>query len=456
LGTLLTCAACVAVGLLGWFLWPTPDAREDADVAALISDETSGTEDAAPESRSTTDASPSRVDAAARLAAALDPAAAIPASVPPAVLVARIVGPHETPLAGARLRVRDEDLVRAGQPVGTSDADGRVRLSIDLAGLLGSGELSIPLTRDIELEADAPAHTLRELSATIAPGRTVELGEIALEPAGTLTGRMVDEDGRPLRGLAYATLADLPAELRASSAHRGPPQGTRLSSAPCATTAVSASRACAPAPVAPGAARRAGCGRTARRSSSPRGATVDCGDVVVAVNPFAIRGRVEDPAGKPLGGFQVLFGNVALASWMSTSSDEQGAFVIDVESESVWDLMADDEASAYTPALARGRAQRQPRRRAARRAGGLRRGRGARRGRRTHRGLPSRHRPGGRPILDHYEQRAPRRSRAGARAPRPVLDLGRGERLRARGARGPSTSPRAGASSCSSCAASRA
>lgn len=87
-------------------------------------------------------------------------------------------------------------------PQGTTDADGRFALRFEP-----------PRAYQFTLDAKAPGHAQAEWRwGEIAPGATLDLGEVELPVGGTIEGHMVDPQGAPLSGdkwLVYARTAGL-------------------------------------------------------------------------------------------------------------------------------------------------------------------------------------------------------------------------------------------------------
>ncbi|MCK5943163.1 MAG: hypothetical protein KAI24_14380, partial [Planctomycetes bacterium] len=74
--------------------------------------------------------------------------------------------------------------------------------------------------------SDAPTHQV--LTKTPSPGEIVDLGDVVLNNAGVITGRVFDADGRPLAG-ALVRAADIPGALaRFFPAERFDPEGALL------------------------------------------------------------------------------------------------------------------------------------------------------------------------------------------------------------------------------------
>lgn len=127
-------------------------------------------------------------------------------------LVGRFVDRDGLPLADALLRAQ------RGDAMATSDAEGRVEL------VLPEVEPSKrnPYLRPTPFLAECAGYATRYLAATPVTGGVTRLGDIVMEPGGSLGGWIVDGEGLPLDGIrVYATEVELygPPELTRS---RGP------------------------------------------------------------------------------------------------------------------------------------------------------------------------------------------------------------------------------------------
>ncbi|MBK8975434.1 MAG: sigma-70 family RNA polymerase sigma factor [Planctomycetes bacterium] len=154
---------------------PTPESADDAAARATIDP---SRDDPAP--------GRSEVPGAAPPGGPVAPAAAdAPALAAPTVVRARFVDPVGRAVAGVRLACDD----LPGDLAARSDADGRVELSVP-----GSPAASAAL---VATHVDF-ARIAR--SVVLAPGTHVDLGTLRLEPGAAVSGRVIDETGRPVAG----------------------------------------------------------------------------------------------------------------------------------------------------------------------------------------------------------------------------------------------------------------
>jgi RNA polymerase sigma-70 factor (ECF subfamily) len=131
------------------------------------------------------------VESTARLAVQGKAATSEPVASPAggAVVVrVRALDAEQRPIAGASLALSDTSLLA---PSGPSGVDGLVQYTLPL----GYAEPSRPT----QLLLRAPARATVQL-AGLVQGDSIELGEVAMEPGGGLSGRLVDPEGRPVPG----------------------------------------------------------------------------------------------------------------------------------------------------------------------------------------------------------------------------------------------------------------
>lgn len=108
--------------------------------------------------------------------------ASAPARAYGTTLDARVVDEAGVGIVGARLEVRGPGALAH------SGAGGDVALDVPLEGE----------RRTLEVSVGHPGRATAWLSLSFRAGEPAHLGEVVLAPAGTLTGRVVDEGGRPL------------------------------------------------------------------------------------------------------------------------------------------------------------------------------------------------------------------------------------------------------------------
>lgn len=115
-----------------------------------------------------------------------------PPATLPVRLRAQLVDAQRAPLAGARLQVARGPAPWSAQESAPSGADGRVELVLPSAPL--------PARSWIELVATSPARVPCHTGLRVSAGDSVELGELELPFAATLTGRIFDASGAPAAG----------------------------------------------------------------------------------------------------------------------------------------------------------------------------------------------------------------------------------------------------------------
>ncbi len=153
----------------------------------------------------------------------VDPTETEPAADAPClVAIARIVDGQGTPMEGASLTAVDLEA-----PVtAITGPEGKVRLEIDWPMRLREGNPAWCV-----VEASAPGRTRRREQRRISGPEVVRFGDLVLEPAGAVTGRVMDADGAPLSlAVVYPVGAAEPAspEIEEQRALRGrafPPLG---------------------------------------------------------------------------------------------------------------------------------------------------------------------------------------------------------------------------------------
>jgi hypothetical protein len=149
------------------------------------------------------------------------PASSEPPAPPPVVaaaeaprtaaLEARVLDAAGAPLRGIRGRTGGVEAI--------SGPDGRLRLEI----LWGERP-----EWDAELELWGPAHALRSSAVKLRVGETAFLGDLTLEPGGTVRGRVLDRTGRPVRETSVLVTRAEAGDAMPEQLRRGGPEGERL------------------------------------------------------------------------------------------------------------------------------------------------------------------------------------------------------------------------------------
>ncbi len=211
-------AGIVAALAAGWFFLRSGDERAPGAAGDVARAETR----AAPPAPASPLAEPARLpaEAPARTPVAEPPArvAAEPETDPDrAGLRGRVLEADGAPVVGMEVGLLQLDERELFPPElaapGTSDprlfaarartdADGRFLLAGATVGALSA----------LGLDLGGERASLRVLDAVLAPGATTDLGDVVLLPSGTLTGRVVDEDGNAVVG-ARVRVGPLPKPL---------------------------------------------------------------------------------------------------------------------------------------------------------------------------------------------------------------------------------------------------
>lgn len=118
---------------------------------------------------------------------------------------ARAVDASGRPLVEARLRLVDLDgTPRPNSPSQPSGADGRTELTLPSATLPPDRTVGF----GVRLALFAPGRASAFLETTPSRGELLDLGDVVLEPGGSIAGTVVDEDGEPVPLVrVYATPA---------------------------------------------------------------------------------------------------------------------------------------------------------------------------------------------------------------------------------------------------------
>lgn len=263
------------------------------------------------------------------------PAGAVPTAIAPAStlgsVAARVVDDLGAPLREARLR-----LGHLPEAAAVADGQGRVELVLERAELERLAELDS--SRAVRVEVGAPGHRTRFLEPLLAEGRAVlQLGDVVLEPGGSVHGRVVDEAGRAVEGalVVYGMAFEVEA-LAELAPHRGPPD---LDPAPFRDHEPAVRATSGPDGSFHLVGVRAGHGRAWARTatslwafSAPiglrRGEEVAGIELVVRSTPGAvITGMVVDPDGRALPGLELEFhDSQGMDGWLTGCTDARGGF----------------------------------------------------------------------------------------------------------------------------------
>jgi RNA polymerase sigma-70 factor (ECF subfamily) len=270
------------------------------------------------------------------------PARAEAAPTPRSRIEARILDEERRPLRGAVLELTGEK----GIPLGVADGEGRIACSLDRISK--------------SFRVSAAGHATRILSANMDEGRTTYLGDVVLQPGGSVSGRILDENKKPIAGATVGLdKMEMPAhELRARGEvrHVEEPRtqslddGTfRIDGAPVALCRV----------VAFSPEHEVGLSDIVE----VRAAQVTSG-VELELAPLSperiVRGIVLDPDGKPVPAAEIAF-QFAVRNEQGSStesgrlkSDQDGRFHRIVRAGSKVDLVASDPKQRWSDAAAMG------------------------------------------------------------------------------------------------------
>ncbi len=136
-------------------------------------------------------------------AAAPGASGAAPAREPLARLRLRVLDEQHQPIAGVPIEARSSAYFRAQSA--TSGADGRAELELQAnEGLRANPEAQL----ELELVTRAPQWTIGRLRPLVHAGESADLGDLVLQRAGAVRGRVVDAAGAPIEGATIALRTD--------------------------------------------------------------------------------------------------------------------------------------------------------------------------------------------------------------------------------------------------------
>ncbi len=252
-------------------------------------------------------------------------------------LEARCVDVDGTPLAGVEVIASQAGLASSSE----SDADGRVRIDRNVAWIdwglsiesfvLGRKRRPVELFDEGEMQvrivARRAGHASAETWVQAILGETVQVGELVLFPAGTVSGRVVDESGIPVAGAlvgvnsVHLASGPRPGAVRTS--------GPRRIEAPTDDSGAFAFDDVAAGTIALDARDATGRRGELRRVAVRAGETTEV-ELVLAAKPArrSIVGRVLSAAGDPVAQAVVVARRVEARDEIEqrSSADELGAF----------------------------------------------------------------------------------------------------------------------------------
>ncbi|TDJ72632.1 MAG: sigma-70 family RNA polymerase sigma factor, partial [Planctomycetota bacterium] len=274
--------------------------------------------------------------------AALEPTPA------PTRVVARFVDSSGGPIAGATLRLEQ------GHHAATSEADGRVELTVPGSAIQHWNERQRPTSFVAEREGCAT----RFLLATPSAGMDTDLGELVLEPGGSLAGVVVDGANNLLDDVrVVATGVELKASIETLRS-----QGPETWAESNFPSSVSERGQFVVRGVPVGHARLwarvEGTGWVISEPIvvRPRSETGGLRIVLRALSPAdLIRGVVHDPDGNPVSRAQVTYQFPSTSYGVRyTSTGEDGRFEIIAEVRKAHDLSVEDHENRLRPTIVRG------------------------------------------------------------------------------------------------------
>ncbi len=252
---------------------------------------------------------------------------------------ARILDELARPISGARISVMRNTAI---SPV--SDLAGR--LAFDVAGFQERSP--------DEFEVTASSRATRILSAKLLAGKTTYLGDVVLQPGGSVSGRILDEHDQAVTGarvgLESVDVPESEAALRAQSPSVGKPS---------AVSAADGSYLIDGAPVGPcrvvAVARlhQAGHSEIVELRAGALTSGIDV-DLPALSADRMVRGVVLDPDGQPVPGARIEYGYLLESSIEggSFSTDEHGRFDEVVQPGTIVELVAHDKQGRWSDAPA--------------------------------------------------------------------------------------------------------
>jgi len=260
---------------------------------------------------------------------------------------ASVVDELRNPIPDAWLRLRLAPAIQAD-----ADERGTLLLEMDAAELERVAAFSE--ARGVGIEIGAPRRRTRILKAVLEEGRSeIELGEIALAPGGAVSGRVIDESGRPVAGALVAFGVPLERTGGPDPALHGPADLDADRSAwksvdPAIVGTSAADGTFRLAGLAPGHGTAWARTQTSLWAHSEpiglhAGEEIRGIELVVHEAPeTTISGRVVDPDGRALPGLMLRISSTDRdEGWWDVATDAQGAFHFASEKGTSQDIHAD-------------------------------------------------------------------------------------------------------------------
>jgi RNA polymerase sigma-70 factor (ECF subfamily) len=269
------------------------------------------------------------VDAGARPAGS---AASVPGE--PDRILARTLDPLGLPLRGGWVRLH-----AVPEPFATAGPTGHVELSLAAGGL--EQRATLDGNRQVVIDVGAPGRRTRTLRSYLSEEaskgpRTLELGDVVLEPGSAVEGRVIDASGRAIEGALVVVGATVEGWLPEQSARSGPPDlamNAWSGRDPALTARSDALGAFRIEGLAAGYATAWARTRTSRWAFSepiglrPGEEALGIELVVSEASAETFSGRVLDPGGNALPGIEVTFAaSVGEQGWSDQRTDEHGDF----------------------------------------------------------------------------------------------------------------------------------